>query len=660
MLKLVTEEYLSPFGKLQTIELPDFTIITGPNGCGKSKLLSAIKSTAIGIEIDGNRIATGGQEVLLLSIDQVSPGATHYGALGRVQLDHQPPDLTRAYFQAFAQQLLKYDGLADLMLQTGGIKILSEIELQSYFSAHRLDSVQAQVRYALEKAMEAAENVRMEGIKPWQRPGVSRYATRVRKPICTLTDSEIIENLGPSFGDVHLFDENLESFFTLYRDIRLKNDLIGFRQSKGFTVEADYLDEQGFEAWYGAPPWLEVNACLATAQLDYEVIPPDMYSDHKYVTTLRQLSTGATVTLGDLSSGERILMALALSVFSLGQNRQRLVVPRVVLLDEVDAPLHPSMSKLLLQILKDTFVDRYGIKVILVTHSATTVALAPEKSIYVLSKSPHRLVSSSRGAALNALTFGVPTLALSVDGRRKIFVESPADVATYDALYMLLKSQLNSDRSLDFIAAGTRSEGGTEEGNGCARVKQLVRDLSTAGNRTIFGLLDWDGGANKPNDRIAVLANGKKNGIENVLLDPLLIAALIARDCHGERRKINIEDVSWTEFQSFGIDKLQAIVSDVTGRLFGKPEGLRDASYLGGVLLQVDQRCFSMDDHAYEKLVLETFPSFKTIERAERGGSAGRLLQHIVSKVLSDRISLIPVEIFECLRDLLERPAHEA
>jgi len=56
-----------------------------------------------------------------------------------------------------------------------------------------------------------------------------------------------------------------------------------------------------------------------------------------------------------------------------------------LLLDEVDASLHPSMIKNLLDVIEKIFLKN-GCKVILATHSPTTVALAPEESIYEISK----------------------------------------------------------------------------------------------------------------------------------------------------------------------------------------------------------------------------------------------------------------------------------
>src|SRR3981081_44546 len=137
------------------------------------------------------------------------------------------------------------------------------------------------------------------------------------------------------------------------------------------------------------------------------------------------------------------------------------------------------------------------------------------------------------------LTVGVPTLAISYEGRRQIFVESPSDAKTYDAIYKLLKSRISSERSLEFIATGTRSAIGTERNTGCEVVKKIVSDLSAAGNQSVFGLIDWDG-HHQNTSRIAVLAEGVRNGLENAVFDPLAIALLICRDFPVQKGIIGI------------------------------------------------------------------------------------------------------------------------
>ena len=116
------------------------------------------------------------------------------------------------------------------------------------------------------------------------------------------------------------------------------------------------------------------------------------------------------VAFENLSSGEKTLMALALLVYKARKDK---ITPRVLLLDEIDASLHPSMIKNLLETIQRLFVDKHKMKVILATHSPTTVALSPEESIFVIKNNNGQqteILPQSKGTAIDALSDGFITL----------------------------------------------------------------------------------------------------------------------------------------------------------------------------------------------------------------------------------------------------------
>lgn len=76
--------------------------------------------------------------------------------------------------------------------------------------------------------------------------------------------------------------------------------------------------------------------------------------------------------LQDLSDGEKAIISLTFAVIAVDQTH-----PKVLLLDEYDATLNPSLIEALFIILKNFFIDK-GIQVIIVTHSSATIALAPD------------------------------------------------------------------------------------------------------------------------------------------------------------------------------------------------------------------------------------------------------------------------------------------
>src|SRR6185437_10189202 len=113
------------------------------------------------------------------------------------------------------------------------------------------------------------------------------------------------------------------------------------------------------------------------------------------------------------------------------------------------------MTRNLLQVIEDVFLKRHGIKVILATHSPSTVALAPEESLYTISRTGDpRLKRTSQDEALKHLMVGLPTLSIRDENRRQAFVESEHDETSYQQLFRLLKDKLNTPFSLEFIASG--------------------------------------------------------------------------------------------------------------------------------------------------------------------------------------------------------------
>ena len=102
------------------------------------------------------------------------------------------------------------------------------------------------------------------------------------------------------------------------------------------------------------------------------------YRANSFETTMTNRTTGESYSVRDLSSGEKILMALCLASFNQAIGRRP---PKLILLDEIDAVLHPSMINALLAMLKERFVYN-GTRVIMATHAVTTVAMLEEGEIF--------------------------------------------------------------------------------------------------------------------------------------------------------------------------------------------------------------------------------------------------------------------------------------
>ena len=76
--------------------------------------------------------------------------------------------------------------------------------------------------------------------------------------------------------------------------------------------------------------------------------------------------------MADLSDGEKAIISLSFASLSGVKQEER----KVLLLDEFDANFNPSLTEIFFRILDQYFVSK-GILVVIATHSATTIALAP-------------------------------------------------------------------------------------------------------------------------------------------------------------------------------------------------------------------------------------------------------------------------------------------
>jgi len=276
---------------------------------------------------------------------------------------------------------------------------------------------------------------------------------------------------------------------------------------------------------FGEPPWDLLNEILAAAALSFRVSPPARVAPSVFSQTTHQYQLffvdehrKTTFPFESLSSGEKVIVSTLLwrlTAEGAGNFFQ------LLLLDEPDAHLHPSMVKRFLSVIANVFVKARNVAVIMTTHSPTTVALAPADSLFILEREAGGIPrKSEKDEALRRLTTGVPALSIAYEHRRQIFVEAPSDAEFYEQIYVAHRDRFSPDISFEFIAVG----GG--QGGGCAQVIYIVEKLVEAGNQWVYGLIDRDEG-NNATERVRVA--GDKHSIENYLFDPLILAIHLKR-----------------------------------------------------------------------------------------------------------------------------------
>lgn len=579
------------FATIPTSEdLPNFVVITGANGSGKTQFLEALNAGAFHGDWEPGAYAS----VMLTSAQLGNPVLE----LGQVE----PRRSVVERFEAYVGQFLRPNGT---MRSTNPEGVYENITVGLGLSE------------AVVRAAEAHAN----------------------KPITEWGHSDF--ELWTPFEIGHtLFGMAVSEAFSRYQSMLTANDFRAWRASQGKHVDP-WLTSEQFEDAYGPAPWDLLNDVLVSIGLPYAFIPPPLDLDGApFVVRLRALTDDVELGPSELSAGEKTLLQLALSIYS-GTHRVGLArTPKVLLLDEPDATLHPSMVRSMLSLIQDVLVSRLDIRVIMTTHSPTTVALSPEGSLFIMERAGEvRLTRASRDGALRRLLVGVPTLSVSAENRRVILVESPNDARWYTSIYAILRAPLNSDRSLEFVAAG-----GPSLPDGCDAVVGLVEKLRANGNLAVWGLVDRDRRQVEPDAWVHFNASGYS--IENIVLDPLSIGLLLLADNEAEVSST----VAGSRFVNFDRADAQTLADTVMRRVLvnEEREQRRAVAYREGLELDHALSWFDIRGHDLHDRILTAFPNLN------RYAARDRLIDHVVSRVWVQYPGFIPQSIETTMRRLLD------
>lgn len=635
---------------LPQTELPAFTIITGVNGAGKTHLLKALQVGAAVADI------APAVQSDIRSFDWTNLAPREEAELDGASLRAEQLQIYTQVSQLMqnpwgAQQILTIARNLGLRgPKATDLDILcndSAAELETRFG---LNSGQGStVRSNLDQVVSQTTQNILNSVPPPQQALLKELERDTEKKFISLKYDDFVRASKPTWGEAEIFQQSFARLFVSYRELYQTNGLQELAFNSGDT-KVPPLSAAEFDEKYGSRPWDFVNSALAAAGLTFTIDAPAIYSRAPYKPRLRKGGLDAEITFDGLSSGERVIMSFAFAVYYASDRRQLISRPKLLLLDEVDAPLHPSMCRNLLATIEDVLVKQHGLSVIMTTHSPSTVALAPEEAVHVMRPGEPGIHKVSRDVALRDLTAGVPTLSLKNDGRRQVFVESPKDVSIYEAAYSVTKDVVASELSPNFIATGATSPIGHHTNTGCDTVRRIVQDLRAAGAEHTIGLLDWDG-RNSPSPGMFILAEGKRNGLESIFFDPLLLLSAVAR--HVGLNAIACPwptGATYLTIRELTTQQLQVAIDAVQASVLGHTrEASVDVDYIGGFKLEVDQAYLTMDDHALEQLVMTAFPTFNAISR----NRAGELMKWIATTIIPERKEHVPTCLIETFSNLV-------
>lgn len=578
-------------------ELPNFSVITGKNGSGKTHLLEALSNEKYSNIKDTNKI----EKIKLIRFGELNP------SINETCTSNEAIDFFKSEWNQIKQ---------------------IQDQNKSFETTHPWKDPNAYLNA-------------INNSNPKLKAAIVKILEKESIELLQITEDHVYRHISLSATtDGQIFTSHLARIFKTYQKRYIKNEFNDFLNSKDGGKRI-HLSLEEFEKINGPKPWELINKILARAGLSHTVIGPDQADDDSdYTLRLVEAISGAEISANDLSTGEKVLMSLALAIYNTQDSNGK---PDLLILDEPDAPLHPEYSKLLIEVLTEIVVKEASVKVIITTHSPSTVALCPDNCLYEIDKVTKipSMISVSKG--IEILTSGIPHLKVSIEERRQIFVESKYDVQYFERLYNIVKR----DKSISYTPIFLEPHSGTSN---CTDVISIVTILSNNGSDLARGIIDWDGKNNASHPNIRILGNSKRYSIENYILDPLFIGLSLIRE-----KKKSFADFSLNNFHSYvDASKLTAQDAQIICDFIINATGLTSSPILAvtlqnGWILNLPESFTSMRGHDWEELLKQKIPEINALIAKQRGDSALKLQ---VMTTIEEFPQYLSIDIFETLNSI--------
>ena len=289
------------------------------------------------------------------------------------------------------------------------------------------------------------------------------------------------------------------------------------------------LTKKQIEKDLGEPPWETINNLFSQYGFKYRINSPERAISHYTVIFHDKNNEDIHIPPNQLSSGEQMIVTLILWSF----NEKVGELKKLLILDEPDAHLHPQMAKMFKEILSDILVKKFGIQIIMTTHSPTTLCWIDEENIFLM-KPDVGLEKASKKEALSKLTSGL----LYVHQAFKIvLVEDEDDKKFHQRIYdeLAYSDIILKDPNLVFksvVTPGVNGGGKSVVMNACKQWSEFSSQTDL--DDVLFGLVDKDNddNSNLPTNTYPL----SRYCHENYLADPLLIFVLMIEEQVDDER----------------------------------------------------------------------------------------------------------------------------
>ncbi len=404
------------------VELPQLTVLTGLNGAGKTHLLeSLVKGTSALGDIPKERVkyydllsfrAKDDKPMPSAQIIQQQQQAWQFFIAPNNRVN--APNVSLPYFdECFTQN--HDDQLINLW------EAESENDPQLWKEEVKGNPEFKVARKKYTDLIDAGifQNQHFRG-HPHAR-GITKAIKSINKPLHLISESDFNEHFVLTGAVNDHLSISISSIFTQYKTRQLEWGVARLHHKPDDLVSASSL-KLDYERRF-PKPWDTINEIIKNIHVaggkenvfDFSITDPDAdvvtMSNHltyQFQAHLKDNKTGVPRNFDQLSSGEKVLLALTLTIFEAENGNE---FPALVLLDEVDASLHPSMTYALLQTLKTAFVEN-GVQVILATHSPSTIAMSDEACLFSISRddSCHKITKETSRSAMDIVSEGFATL----------------------------------------------------------------------------------------------------------------------------------------------------------------------------------------------------------------------------------------------------------
>ena len=571
----------------QEFELPDFVVLTGKNGSGKSHLMEAMSN------IEYCNVSENGK--LLNKIKYIG----FNGLNPQVNSDGDYLDITNQWKNTW-QQLKK-----------------------------QLDEVKNYNNNNIELYLRFPDKNRQRILGYWIK--------KVNGDISKLTEEFVYDNYEISSNEI--FSSQFASIFKLYqiryddnKYLQYKNNIDGEKNK--------VLSDDEYKALYGPKPWELINNMLGFAQLSYRVNHPTGHRETAFHLCLTDINTGTEIQVNDLSTGEKVLMSLALSIYN---SKEENAKPDVLLLDEPDAPLHPEFSKVFISAVENSIVKEAGVKVIVSTHSPTTVAIAPEDSLYYMNKQTSCPEKITKQQAVNILVQDLDNIRLSFENRRQVFVESEYDVQYYNRIYNLVSQKYATPTLPQFLPPKS------SKGSNCNEVNEIVIALRRFGNDLVYGIQDFDN-KNHDSQYVFVLGGENRYAIDNYIFDPIYVAFLLIRENIIKTEDMGLPPFTYIELAKLSDEQIQSSINYVTKALqLSSTDELEYKTQEGKIYKISKDYCF-IQGHSLESKIINQWPQLNAIAK---GGGDNKLKNHLLDTVCKDYPDFISMDFVELFNKIV-------